>query len=103
MLVIEKPAEFQAKGRVVSVFVGPTGAGKTTTIAKIAGHATARFNKKVVLVSTDVFRVGGQEQLNRFGTLLGIPAYPCSDVATLKSLIDSFDDVDLVLIDTPGA
>jgi flagellar biosynthesis protein FlhF len=69
----------------------------------IAGHATARFNKKVVLVSTDVFRVGGQEQLNRFGALLGIPTYPCSDVATLKSLIHSFDDVDLVLVDTPGA
>jgi flagellar biosynthesis protein FlhF len=103
MLVIEAPAELQAKGRVVSVFVGPTGVGKTTTIAKIAGHASARFNKKVALISTDTLRVGGHEQLSRFGALLNIPVYPCSDITTLNSLIDSLEDVDLVLVDTPGA
>jgi flagellar biosynthesis protein FlhF len=47
LIVIDPPAELQAKARMVSVFVGPTGVGKTTTIAKIAGQAVARYNKKV--------------------------------------------------------
>ena len=102
-LIIAPPAEFHAKTRMVSAFVGPTGVGKTTTIAKIAGHASVRMKKKVALVSTDMFRIGGQEQLTRFGELLGIRTYGCADVATLKDLVASLDDQDLVLIDTPGS
>ena len=102
-LVVAPPAELNARARIVSVFVGPTGVGKTTTIAKIAGHASIRLKKKVALISTDMFRVGGQEQLSRFGELLGIPAYGCADISTLKSLVASLDDRDLVLIDTAGS
>jgi flagellar biosynthesis protein FlhF len=102
-LIIASPAELHAKTTVVSVFVGPTGVGKTTTIAKIAGHAAIRMKKKVALISTDMFRIGGQEQLVRFGELLGIPAYGCADVATLKDLVASLDDRNLILIDTPGS
>jgi flagellar biosynthesis protein FlhF len=102
-IIIAPPAEFQARSRMVSAFVGPTGVGKTTTIAKIAGHAAIRMKKRVALVSTDMFRIGGQEQLTRFGELLGIPTYGCADVATLKDLVASLDDRDLVLIDTPGS
>jgi flagellar biosynthesis protein FlhF len=102
-LVIAPPAELHAKTRMVSAFVGPTGVGKTTTIAKIAGHASIRMKKKVALISTDMFRIGGQEQLTRFGELLGIPTYGCADVATLKDLVASLADRDLVLIDTPGS
>src|SRR5205085_126075 len=103
MIVVDPPAELHAKGRVVSVFVGPTGVGKTTTIAKIAGQAATRFKKNVALITTDMMRVGGQDQLTRFGALLGVPAYTCSDVSTLKDLIESLDDRDLILVDTPGA
>jgi len=103
MIVIDPPAELQAKARMVSVFVGPTGVGKTTTIAKIAGQAVARYNKKVALITTDMMRVGSQDQLSRFGALLNIPAYTCSDTSTLTNLIQSLDDRDLILIDTPGA
>jgi flagellar biosynthesis protein FlhF len=102
-LVIEPCAEMHAKTRMVSVFIGPTGVGKTTTIAKIAGHAAIRMKKKVGLVSTDIFRIGGQEQLTRFGELLGIPTYGCADISTLKDLVASLDDRDLVLIDKPGS
>src|SRR5262249_26878049 len=55
-LMIDAPAEFIAKNRIVSLFVGPTGSGKTTTIAKLAAHAKARHKKRVALVSTDMFR-----------------------------------------------
>jgi flagellar biosynthesis protein FlhF len=101
--IVAPAAELHAKTRVVTALVGPTGVGKTTTIAKIAGHAAIRMKKKVAVISTDMFRVGGQEQLMRFGELLGIPAYGCSDVASLKELVASLDDCDLVLIDTPGS
>jgi len=103
LIVIDPPAELQAKARMVSVFVGPTGVGKTTTIAKIAGQAVARYNKKVALITTDMRRVGSQDQLSRFGALLNVPAYTCSDISTLTNLIQSLDDRDLILIDTPGA
>jgi flagellar biosynthesis protein FlhF len=103
MIVVDPPAELHGKGRMVSVFVGPTGVGKTTTIAKIAGQAATRFKKKVALITTDMMRVGGQDQLTRFGALLGVPAYTCSDISTLKDLIESLDDRDLILVDTPGA
>ena len=102
-LTVAPPAELQARTRIVSAFVGPTGVGKTTTIAKIAGHASIRLKKKVALISTDMVRVGGQEQLNRLGELLGVPTYGCADVSTLKDLVDSLDDRDVVLIDTPGS
>jgi flagellar biosynthesis protein FlhF len=102
-ILIAPPAEFHAKTRMVTAFVGPAGVGKTTTIAKIAGHASIRMNKKVALISTDMVRIGGQEQLIRFGELLGIPTYGCADVTTLKDLVASLDDRDLILIDTHGS
>src|SRR5262245_58940192 len=60
MLIIDPAAELIGRTQVVSAFVGPTGAGKTTTIAKLAGHAKVRHKKRVALISTDMFRVGGQ-------------------------------------------
>src|SRR5256885_3906640 len=102
-LIIAAPVELYAKTRVVSAFVGPTGVGKTTTIAKIAGHAAIRMKKKVALISTDTARIGGHEQLARLGGLLGIPTYTCADVSTLKDLVAGLDDCDLILIDTSGS
>jgi len=102
-ILIDAPAELTAKSRMVSVFVGPTGVGKTTTIAKLAGQASALYNKKVALITTDMLRVGGLDQLSRFGALLNIEAYTCSDSAKLGELVHSLNDCDLILIDTPGA
>ena len=102
-VIVGPAAELHAKTRVVAMFVGATGVGKTTTIAKIAGHAAIRMNKKVALISTDLFRIGGREQLSRFSELLGIPSYGCVDVARLKDLVANLEDRDLILIDTPGS
>jgi len=102
MLVIDPAAEFIGRNQVVSAFVGPTGAGKTTTIAKLAGHAKVRHKKRVALISTDMFRVGGHEQLARYGELLGVPTYACAEHGALKNLIATLDDRDLIMIDTPG-
>jgi flagellar biosynthesis protein FlhF len=102
LLPVAPPLEFESNKRIVSAFIGPTGVGKTTAIAKVAGQATARYGRKVALVSTDTFRVTGQEQLVRYGQLLGIPVYKCSDVQGLASLVRSLTNHDLVLIDTAG-
>lgn len=102
-IAVDPPAELHAKSRIVSIFIGPTGSGKTTAIAKIAGQASTRFKKKVAAITTDMMRIGGQDQLTRYGALLGVPAYTCSDPATLKSTIESLGDYDLILVDTPGA
>jgi flagellar biosynthesis protein FlhF len=103
LMIIDAPAELVGKARIVSVFVGPTGAGKTTTIAKLAAHAKVRHKKRVAMISTDMYRVGGHEQLARYGELLGIPTYACADTGTLKDLLHTLDDRDLVMIDTPGS
>jgi flagellar biosynthesis protein FlhF len=102
LLQIAPPLEFEPGKRIVSAFIGPTGVGKTTAIAKVAGQAAARHGKKVALVTTDTFRVTGQEQLVRYGQLLGIPVYKCSDLQGLASLVRSLTQHDLVLIDTAG-
>jgi flagellar biosynthesis protein FlhF len=101
--IIAPPAELQAKSRLTAVFVGAAGVGKTTTVAKIAGHAAVRMKKRVAMISLDMFRIGGREQLVRFGELLGVPTYGCADVAMLKNLVATLDDRDLILIDTPGS
>src|SRR5262245_20002075 len=103
ILVVDPPAELIGSTQVVSAFVGPTGAGKTTIIAKLAGHAKVRHKKRVALISTDMFRVGGHEQLTRYGELLGVETYACADHSALKNLIATLDDRDLILIDTPGS
>jgi flagellar biosynthesis protein FlhF len=100
--MIAAPSELYANTSVVSMFVGPSGVGKTTTIAKIAGHAALRMNKRVALISTDMFRIGGQEQLARLGKLVGVATYDCTDITTLKDLLASLEDRNLILIDTPG-
>lgn len=102
LLQVAPPLEFEPGKRIVSAFIGPTGVGKTTAIAKVAGQAAARHGKKVALVTTDTFRVTGQEQLVRYGQLLGVPVYKCSDLQGLASLVRSLTEHDLVLIDTAG-
>jgi flagellar biosynthesis protein FlhF len=101
-LIIAPPVELQAKTRLVTAFLGSTGVGKTTTVAKIAGHAAFKMKKRVALISTDM-RIGGQEPLMQFGELLAIPAYGCPDLGRLKELVANLADRDLILIDTPGS
>ena len=84
------------------VLVGPTGAGKTTTIAKIAADLVYRQQKKVALVSLDNFRVGGIEQLGIYGDIMKIPVEAAQDQVELEECVHRHSKKDVILIDTMG-
>jgi flagellar biosynthesis protein FlhF len=87
--------------RVVA-FVGPTGVGKTTTIAKLAARLTLQLRKKVVLLTLDGYRIGAVDQLRTYASLIGIPFRFVSDFSGLQAAIDEQSQRDYILIDTAG-
>ena len=87
----------------VFALTGPTGVGKTTTVAKIAAqYAMQHGAGQVALITADVYRIGAQEQLRSFGQMLGVPVHVAHDRAALQELLGLFRDKRLVLIDTAG-
>ena len=83
--------------------VGPTGVGKTTTIAKLAARAVVRHGaNNVALVSTDHYRIGAAAQLEHYGRLLGVRVYPADDAASLRQVLEMLKGKHTVLIDTAG-
>ncbi len=94
--------DFLDHGGVIAL-VGPTGVGKTTTIAKLAARFVLRNGRgKMALISTDDFRIGAKDQLLRYGRLLGIPVYSAADSNELTALLSQLSEQHTVLIDTPG-
>jgi flagellar biosynthesis protein FlhF len=89
--------------RRVLALVGPTGVGKTTTLAKIAGQACFHRGLSVALVSSDSYRVFGAQHLAAYAALMGLPFFAVASVAAMRTLLSKrLADVDLVLIDTSG-
>lgn len=89
--------------RRVIALVGPTGVGKTTTLAKIAGQVAFGQDKKVALVSTDAYRVFGAQHLGSYATLMDLPFAVAATSEEIRQLLEvEFADCDLVLIDTSG-
>ncbi len=90
------------QGGVVAL-IGPTGVGKTTTVAKLAARYALRHGPgQVALITTDGYRIGAFEQLNTYGLILKIPVRLAADEAALRSALDEFEHRPLVLIDTAG-
>lgn len=91
-----------AHGGVVAL-VGPTGVGKTTTLAKLAARYAAQHSARdVALVTTDGFRIGAREQLFTYGRLLGMPVIEVANPGELGETLDRLGDYRLVLVDTAG-
>ena len=87
----------------IFALVGPTGAGKTTTIAKLAARFALEHDPQMLgLVTTDSFRIGAQEHLLRFGKILGVPVQVASTPEILRATLDQLADRKLILIDTAG-
>jgi len=88
--------------RRVLAMIGPTGVGKTTTIAKIAARALLDSRLKVSLVTVDTYRIGATEHLGRYGEIMGAPTHVARDAASLADAIARSGDADIVLVDTAG-
>ncbi|KUJ71529.1 flagellar biosynthesis protein FlhF [Thiomicrospira sp. WB1] len=89
-------------GGIVAL-VGPTGVGKTTTIAKMASRFVMRNSaSQMALVTTDCYKIGAQAQLKTFADLLGVPVHVANSQGELYSLLSSLASKKLVLIDTAG-
>ncbi|MET0186396.1 MAG: flagellar biosynthesis protein FlhF [Achromobacter sp.] len=87
----------------VFALVGPTGVGKTTTLAKLAARCVARVGRdQVAMLTTDNFRIGAVEQLQIYGQLLSIPTRSVRDAASLRQTLEEWGNRRIVLIDTTG-
>lgn len=97
-----KPIRISSSRQHVVAFIGPTGVGKTTTIAKLAAHFSLTENLAVGMITCDTFRVGAAEQLKTFGDILSVPVKVVSTPAEMKEAIGELMDRDIIFIDTTG-
>jgi flagellar biosynthesis protein FlhF len=89
-------------GGIVAL-VGPTGVGKTTTIAKLAGRFVMRYGaNQLALITTDCYKIGAQAQLQTFADLMGVPIHVAQTQPELYTLLMGLRDKKLILIDTAG-
>jgi flagellar biosynthesis protein FlhF len=88
--------------RRILAFVGPTGVGKTTTIAKIAADAQLVRKLRVGLITVDTFRMAAVEQLARYAEILECPLVVVKQPEELPAALDELADCDLILVDTTG-
>lgn len=86
----------------VFVFVGPTGVGKTTTLAKLAAKLSLLENKKVGLITADTYRIAAVDQLKTYSEILGIPLSVVYEASELSDVMHKYQDKDVVLLDTAG-
>lgn len=90
-------------GGGVFALMGPTGAGKTTTTAKLAARFVVRHGAdKLALLTTDSYRIGGHEQLRIYGKILGVTVHAVRDAADLRLALSELRNKHTVLIDTVG-
>ena len=83
-------------------FIGPTGVGKTTTIAKIASSLVMEKKKKVAFVTSDTYRIAAVEQLRTYANILDVPMFVIYDADEMKRVREELCEYDVVLVDTAG-
>lgn len=86
----------------VQVFVGPSGAGKTSSLVKLAAHAAVKDQKKIVLLTTDTFKVGAADQMRIYAQILNVPFAVIRRQSDWTYLLNQLGGYDLILCDFPG-
>jgi flagellar biosynthesis protein FlhF len=102
-LKVAEPVEDLIDRGGVFALVGPTGVGKTTTVAKLAARAVLKHGpSKVAMITTDSYRIGAQDQLRIYGRILGAPVFAVRDEADLELTLLDLAGKHLVFVDTIG-
>ena len=97
-----KPIDLAGAKPKVVVFVGPTGVGKTTTIAKIASKYKVDYDKKVAFITSDTYRIAASEQLQVYANILDAPMTIVYSKDEINSAIGKYADYDMIFVDTAG-
>ncbi len=102
-LIEVAPPQFDGGGKQQRIaFVGPTGVGKTTTLAKVCAHYLATKSKSVALITIDTYRIAAVEQLKIYGEIMGLPVDVVFTPEQMTEALHRHKDKELVLIDTAG-
>ncbi len=102
--LLKSKNELDFKVKKSLMLVGPTGVGKTTTIAKISAIASIiDYNYKVGIISLDNYRVGAIEQLSKYCKIMNLPMKSADDIESFDEIFRQMSDRDLILIDTAGS
>lgn len=104
VLKLGQPKTIELSGKKANVvfFIGPTGVGKTTTIAKIASKYKVEYNRKVAFITADTYRIAATEQLRVYANILDAPMSIVYSVAEINEEIEKYLDYDLIFVDTAG-
>ncbi|SNR89478.1 flagellar biosynthesis protein FlhF [Anaerovirgula multivorans] len=102
--VIDKYIVLQQKNHStkIMVFIGPTGVGKTTTIAKLAAQFALNEGKTVGLISADTYRIAAVEQLRTYSDILNVPLEVIYDSSEIHYAINQMNEKDIIMVDTAG-
>lgn len=90
------------KGPKIVYFIGPTGVGKTTTIAKLASKLSVEQKKKIALLTADTYRIAAAEQLRTYASILEVPFRVIYTAPEIQAAIADFKEYDFILVDTAG-
>lgn len=101
-MLLRLPVELIRPESRIVYFVGPTGVGKTTTIAKIAADLKLRQKKEIALVTSDTYRIAAVEQLRTYASILDVPLEVVFTPMELGKTIERMTDKDVILMDTAG-
>lgn len=102
MIKTSGPIELPKQKQKIMAFIGATGVGKTTTIAKLAANYTLMQKKKVALITIDTYRIAAIEQLKTYANIIGVPIDVVFTPEEFKQTLAAHKEEDLVLIDTAG-
>lgn len=102
LVEVSGPIEIVRGRRKVVGFVGPTGVGKTTSIAKIAAGCALVEKAKTVLITADTYRIAAIEQIKTYGEIIGVPCEVVYSPKDMETALAKYSDAELVLIDTAG-
>jgi flagellar biosynthesis protein FlhF len=97
-----EPISSRGTGPIVMNMLGPTGVGKTTTVAKLAARFALAQGKRVVLATQDTYRIAAVEQLKIYANIMGLPLEVIHKSMDLDRLFKTYADFDLILLDTAG-